>query len=133
MPKANQIPEATYPAGIIQIPETGIAGQPYGLRIWLTRVGWPDIGSDVVRFSLDVSHDNGLTWWPEYFRVTAAGGPAKYHTSVQGTLNELKKQGGNPQIKIRGEIEFFTDLTTEINVGYYNENQWPPDYTDLVI
>lgn len=80
---ARKLPEAVYPAGLLEFVNDARRGTKPRLRI--VRVAWPDTGADVLRMVQECSRDNGQTW--EAWRaLTTRGGVEPGAAFTEGPL-----------------------------------------------
>jgi hypothetical protein len=104
----NVLPQRAYPAGTRVLPATAVPLGIVRLTLTLARLGWPDIGGDVLRASVELSLDGGQTWTPWVGFTTGGGDIGMPASSVTIDVPEPT----NPQRMLRGQVETLVGLTT---------------------
>lgn len=90
-----------------------------GVHIRLLRVNWPDVGGDVIRFSMDVSLDNSQTWINNWAGFTSRGGQIPDITRFGDLPNCTSARikfpiTGDNKRRLRFNLTIIESLTTEV-------------------
>lgn len=124
--------------GNVPIPPISITGQPYGMRVALSKdwFGANPINQVVCRLTLDVSVDDQANWWLEYYNITPigilrqdrGGNTLWYAWQAQALKSAIKdydnRGGGAVKVWVRGNMEVMVPFESRIVVDTFNTSQW---------
>lgn len=114
------LPEGNYQPGVYHFEPITVPKETQQLTVTAKREQWPDTGEDVVSIKIDYSNDGGKTW-KNLFGFNSMGGQMVDRKTgivqVQSWVEFNVPDLGSSDRQIRGRLETYTALTTELKIG----------------
>jgi hypothetical protein len=112
-------PFGTYPPGTYTPPNVNLKRGQTTATATATRQNWPDIGSDVISMTVNISFDGGNTW-QLLVGFTARGGdlinPATGMAVTESAVTTSLPQPNNPNRVISSVITTYVTLNSTVAV-----------------
>lgn len=114
------LPSKEYKTGIYEFQAVAIPKEAQTITVSATRNQWPDTGREVVYVQIDYSKDGGRTWANLFGFKTIGGVSLDRKTGVvqdQSWVEFNVPDVGGLDRLIKGRLETYTDLTTQVKIG----------------
>ena len=114
------LPLTQYAPGIYEFPSQNVAVDAKSVTISAQRNHWADTGKEVVSIVIEYSNDGGQTWQNLFGFKTMGGDAVDRKTGIlqnQSWVEFAIPDIGNPDRKIKGRLETYTTLSTQLTLG----------------
>jgi hypothetical protein len=113
-------PLAQYAPGVYEFSSQDVTTDAKTVTISALRNHWADTGREVVSIEIEYSKDGGQTWQNLFGFKTMGGDAVDRKTGIlqnQSWVEFAIPDIGNPDRKIKGRLETYTALSTQLTLG----------------